>query len=358
LKKLFNLIFAAIIGLTSCNNKTENGNASLAAIRATTAKKLNDYITKFQEPSQTFQVPTDKQSNISGKQGTIILINPEDLTTENGQPLGKTMEVELKELTNQNELLNSNAQTVSDGRLLVSGGAYYLNVTSAGQQLKLKEGKSLKVKFPQVSNTEMALFYGQLDSIGHLSWKQANQIFKVPYSGNDTSIRGRNWRPRQARGGQISALIDYLGKDTSSNKMTKAENEKLQKEAKLEQKVYAEIDIKSFGWINCDHFIETENKTDLYVKFDPADSILAANVYLVFKDINSLMDAGYSGDSTQTAYGFGNIPVGYKVRLVAFTVKGEKVYSYSSDITIKEKQTMTLSLKETSEEDFKKLLKI
>ena len=129
----------------------------------------------FEQPSQSFTVSSSKPAQVKGKKGTTVFINPSDLETVDGKSVGNNIQIELKELTNQQQLLRTNAQTVSNGQLLVSGGAYYINMTSDGQQLKLKDGKSLNVAFPKLSDTEMALFYGQRDSLGKINWQKANE---------------------------------------------------------------------------------------------------------------------------------------------------------------------------------------
>jgi hypothetical protein len=176
--RLLGLLIIAIFGLTSCDNKQTTSESKKSADARTELEKINSAYKQYEGPSQIFKVSADKATQINGKQGTIISINADDLMTENGQPLGKSIEVELKELTNQEQLLRANAQTTSNGQLLVSGGAYYVNMTSDGQQLKLKEGKTLSVEFPKLSNSEMSLFYGQRDSLGQLNWQQAEQKFE------------------------------------------------------------------------------------------------------------------------------------------------------------------------------------
>ena len=90
----------------------------------------------------------------------------------------------------------------------------------------------------------------------------------------------------------------------------------------------------------------------LYVNFNEQDNVINANIYLVFKDINSVIQAYYYADNLPQ---FENIPVGYKVRLIAYTVKNEKVFAYSTDLTIAKGQKLNLDLKEITEKDFKKL---
>lgn len=350
------LFLFAVLGLTSCSNQqTTTADNSVPLDTKSEAKTLNDFLAKYEEPSQLFKVSSSRPTRVKGKQGTTISINPNDLATESGEPLGDSIQIELKELTNQAQLLKTNAQTVSSGQLLVSGGAYYINMTSNEKQLKLKEGKTLSVEFPKLADEEMSLFYGQRDSLGGMDWKQATETFKV--KPNPQEERQTVAKPTTKKKSEIEALLDYLGSDSSSTPMTTEEKQKMERVNKVYEKVYSAVDISSFGWINCDRFLEIEDKTDLIVNFNPSDSISSANIYLIFKDINSVMQSyyfSYNGKSSNE--GFKNIPVGYKVRLVAYTIKGEKVLSYASDITVKDQHALTLAMKETSDNELKKLL--
>ena len=128
-------------------------------------------------------------------------------------------------------------------------------------------------------------------------------------------------------------------------------------EAELADKLYAEIELSNLGWINCDRFLEIENKTDLIVNISPSEKINTANIYLIFKDINSVMQTYYVVDNENKNNNvFKNIPKGANVRLVAYTLKENKIFSYSSNMLIKENETLTLALKETSDKGFKTLI--
>lgn len=289
---------------------------------------------------------------MTGRKGTKISINPNDFITENGKPLGQHIEVELKELINQGQLLRTNAQTVSDGKLLVSGDAYFIGLTSNGEQLKLKNGKTLNVQFPKLSDKEMALFYGQRNELGQVNWQKATETFKTsqqPKPAKDSVVT-----IKKSRKSDIDAIMDYVESgDTTTTQEEREIMVKRQKEYKVSQKAYDEIGIAKLGWINCDRFLEVEEKADLYANFNPQDSIKNANVYLVFKDITSVIQAYYYSDKSLQ---FENMPVGYKARLIAYTVKVEKVFAYSTDLTITKGQKLTLNLNEISDKDFKKLI--
>jgi hypothetical protein len=87
------LIFSCDIPKTKKGNTDQNNTPNYKA----EITKLNDILKKHEEPSQVFKVTVDKPSVLTGRKGTKISINPNDLTTESGKPLGQTIEVELKE---------------------------------------------------------------------------------------------------------------------------------------------------------------------------------------------------------------------------------------------------------------------
>ncbi|MEO6721507.1 MAG: hypothetical protein ABIN67_14155 [Ferruginibacter sp.] len=352
--KTLTVFISVCFFISSCNNpKATEDNADQNNSKNDKADiaKLNDALKKYEEPSQLIKVSADKPSVVTGRKGTKISINPNDLVTESGKPLGQNIEVELKELTNQRQLLRTNAQTVSDGKLLVSGGAYFIGMTSNGEQLKLKEGKTLSVQFPKLSDKEMALFYGQRNDLEQINWQKATETFKTTQPPANTQPATDAIKTK--RKSDIEAIMDYVDSGYNPTPEEKERNIQQRKNYIVSQKVYDEIGIAKLGWINCDRFLEVEDKTDLYASFNPQDSIKNANVYLVFKDINSVIQAYYYSDKSPQ---FGNMPVGYKARLIAYTVKDEKVFAYSTDLTITKGQNLTLNLKEISDKDFKKLI--
>ena len=66
------------------------------------------------------------------------------------------------------KLTFANAQTVSDGKLLESGGAYYINLSCGKERLRIKKNKSIKIEFPKISDKDMSLFDGKVDSLGNI----------------------------------------------------------------------------------------------------------------------------------------------------------------------------------------------
>lgn len=353
----FKLFVIAFLGLISCNKPQKSLDNELKIDLKTEAAKINDYLKKYEEPSQYFNVSTDKPSKIKGKLGTIIYLNPQDLLAEDGQALGNSVEVELKELLNQEQLLRADAPTTSNGQLLVSGGAYYINIKSNGQQLKLKDGKYLSVEFPKITSEEMFLFYGQRDTLGQLNWQQVDQKFENKPRQNVKN----NTQEHPSLTNDFENILSYI--ELESNKpLTSEEQQRIEENAKIAKVLdylYQPIKLNQFGWINCDRFYNVPNKTNLYYSFNPKDSIVSAKVYLVFKNINSIMQSfSFSIKDNEYKGVFDNIPVGENTKIIAFTIKNGKLYSYSSDLKIKTNQRVQIELKGISQDQTDKIFQL
>jgi hypothetical protein len=362
MKKISLIILIALLISCSDNKTSDNQNSSAINKDSVTVDiksdftALNDLMKKYEKPSQSFSVPSDRPSKVKGSKGTTIYVNPSDLTTINGRPLGKTIDIELKELLSTNDLLNSNAQTVSDGRLLVSGGAYFINMTSDGAQLKIKDGSNIKIEFSKISNENMTLFYGQKDSLGQMNWVSTESSFSSKREKQQQQLpQQQPAKVDSTKQTQMDALIGFL-KSNNSSTLTEKEKEDIQKEIQLHQKIYDAINIKSFGWINCDRFQEIQDKTDLLVSIEQSSNVDYATFYLVFKDINSVMQSNYYKNNPNFKGGFQNIPVGYKVRLVGYTIKDKQILTYSEDISVKPKENLVIKLKPTTDSEFKILM--
>ena len=343
MKQIRFLLAVVTIGCAACNNTTTTTTTitdSTSATFTTDPKRdffvLDSVLKQFETPAQHLKASYAHPMVVRGAHGTVISVNPDDLTTVSGKPFSASIDIELKELTNVEELMRNRAATVSDGKLLVSGGAYYINLTCAGEQVKLKPGKSLKVQFPKITNNAMSFFYGQKDSLGQMNWKPAN-----PSQTNNDPSRAASERKMGGGIDTIEAIFEYA----DSAKMTSEEKQ----QNELSKKVYYEISIQNFGWINCDYFWNTGNLTTLNVVIDPADTFGFTLTYLAFRDINSMMQ-GYFTTSLSHCV-FPNIPVGSKVELLAISLKNGKTYTYRSDIAIAANQNITIKLKETPDKD-------
>jgi hypothetical protein len=319
---------------------------------------------KIEVPTQHLSATAKQPSIVKGALGSRVLVVPKDMVTPEGQPVTDDIDVELKELPGPEQMALEGVQTVSDGRILISGGSYYKNMTSGGQQLSLKLGKTLKVILPKSTDQQMKLFYGQKDSTGLMNWSETAQQFKnfdvdssaflfantpKPYQSMFICrVGARNdsaWLRLMAQLRKIEELAFLFDENVNQKDTAKTKAQKtLKRYESLSGRIYNEVSVQQFGWINCDRFLESSNLTNIACEFDPADSISYAKVFLVFKSINSIMEERYAYDKGAA---FMNVPAGLEGTLVAMAMKKGQLYTSRKDITIRKAQKVILSMKKS-----------
>ena len=173
--------------LLSCHsqkNKTGNGNesnnskhtAALVQPAVEPAPDLTALSSRFGEQStQHFVVGAGHRQVITSKGGLKVTVDRGVLEKEDGSDISGTIYVEIIELTSSFDFFKCNAATVSNDRLLSSGGSYYLGMENGGQKLRIKEGRRLKIELPRQTEDAMELFYGRRDEEGNMNWEQAGQ---------------------------------------------------------------------------------------------------------------------------------------------------------------------------------------
>ncbi len=132
---------------------------------------------------QSFRVAVDSVIEVIGEKGTKIRFNPEDLQTILNKPFdGDSLNIELIELINKQDLLLANAQTISNNKWLVSGGAFKIDVKYKGEFLVLKEGKTVEAQFPKNTSEGggMQIFYGGRDEENNMNW-EASEVKLEPF---------------------------------------------------------------------------------------------------------------------------------------------------------------------------------
>jgi len=173
------LLFGCARQSDNNGEKETQGNAHTASIHPfEDFKRVHELLAEIAEKPEKITVASDKKTVVKGSKGTIIHVDPKLLETIDGSPIGKTIDIELLELTRKSDFLFHNTQTVSNDDILITGGAYYINMTSNGKQLRMKERQGLEVEFPKLSDEEMGLFLGVRDSAGLMNWIPAEQNFE------------------------------------------------------------------------------------------------------------------------------------------------------------------------------------
>ncbi len=135
-------------------------------------KEHQELFAELLPPSvQHFVVPKGKRKKITGTHGIAVEVIPEALETESGQAVKGAIEVAMIEVMTPLDFIKNRASTLSNGKLLESGGSVHLEMRSEGEKLRIKSGESLPIEFPQTAiNENMELFYGERDSNTGMNW--------------------------------------------------------------------------------------------------------------------------------------------------------------------------------------------
>ena len=200
-----------ILIMSSCDQKNPEDSK-------TTPIKASDTVVTVEKRERAMDIPTAVQAvrnelqkrsvqsqlfssdslngQIVGKGGTVIDVDKSALETVSGKPVTGDVIVELKELLDKSAFITAEAPTVSDGKLLVSGGAYFIGMKCNGEELKLRPGRKLNIHLPKAGDG-MSLFYGQRDGNGVVNWKPANkELTRTPQTDVTTGFRasdGKNY---------------------------------------------------------------------------------------------------------------------------------------------------------------------
>jgi hypothetical protein len=172
--------------LISCNHNDQQKKTDLSvsplssnnqqAIASVETIDLSVYSNAWEQTAtQTFTVTSQTTTLLTGKKGLKVSVDPALLEKADGTPVDGVITVKIIEVTTPDELLKSNAATISNGRLLISGGSYYVGMECDGQQVRIKKKHGLQLHFPKIKENEMELFYGNRDVDGNMNWKTADK---------------------------------------------------------------------------------------------------------------------------------------------------------------------------------------
>lgn len=251
---------------------------------------------------QTFTINPQTTNTITGNQGTSFIVYANTLVDSVNQPPSGNVTAQLIEIYNVKDMVLSNKPTTSYGQILQSGGEIFIKFVANGISYYPIQGISL-----QMPNSGI----GPLIQNAQLFWGM-----------NDTTPSGVSWFAD-------SSII--ASTDSSGNYLFSLPN------------LY-------FNWLNCDAFYNANPLTNV----DVTPQVSGGNgetvdvyVFLVFKNINSMMGIYTSISNIFTAY---NIPVGMQTSVVAIGVGRVTKESYfgKTSITVSQSQTVSLNMVPTT----------
>ena len=291
-------------------------------------------------PDQEFTIEQKNDTVVVGKEGTRIEFPKQAFTDLNGNLITEPVKIELKECYTTEAIFNAGLTTKSSDALLETGGMIYIEATSNGNPVKMKDGATYNLSFSGGENKAgMETFYGKKQSDGRIDWAQGptvaeriplgsvseyfeNSTFDIEVKFKtyktvlvcDTVMNGKEYRIwRNYSGGRQwldTIEVNFTGQQRSMAYLQKLANEKAGKSTGLLQS-------SRFGWINCDRFYNDRRpKKKLYVRVSgKAHPVVTA----AFSNINSFMYGVYINENTIQ---FTGIPKGERIVLLALSKDG------------------------------------
>lgn len=121
---------------------------------------------------QYFRLKPNAKRLIEGKSGTKILVHPNSLVDIDGSPIHEEVELQLIEAVSKDQFLTNNLLTMSDGKLLESGGMLHLQLeTTSGKKVQINPNAPLTVQLPTAQKVEDMLYF---TSTGGQNWSTQN----------------------------------------------------------------------------------------------------------------------------------------------------------------------------------------
>ncbi|WP_282039932.1 hypothetical protein [Saccharicrinis aurantiacus] len=173
------IVLLGIMNLLSCSH-----NINVDEEFGNIPENLKIVYKELGSKKQHFTIDATQSNTIVGNQGTVLLVPENSIVDFNGK-LTQSVNIELKENFTISDFIFSNLQTLHGNDILVSNGMiHYSAKDSSGNDLRIKDGHSIRIQIPQKDiNNNNLIFIGERDISGTINWSNAEEPTKtlVPY---------------------------------------------------------------------------------------------------------------------------------------------------------------------------------
>jgi hypothetical protein len=186
MQKLIALLFVA--ALYACNGSQDKQQASTNKSDSTQPNKpiedrvlspttnLSPLFDSLRPATQTFTIKGDKDTLVTGHNGTTFSIVKNTFVNQHGQPAA-TVTLNLVEANSMAEIVKSNLQTTAGNNILQTGGMFFLDARENGKSLAIADGKSIAVEVRAPYNDpKMKIFEGKFDNKGKIDWNISGNL--------------------------------------------------------------------------------------------------------------------------------------------------------------------------------------
>lgn len=291
----------------------------------------NNQTTKLQESflkaSELHSFDVQEGAEVVGSEGTVLKFPASIFEYDDGVEVTGEVTIELKEFYSCYDMLLNGLSTISEDRLLETGGMLFCDATSKGRNVRIKRGESYTISFLTRTDKKSADMY-------LFNRTDENDYWELE---GDT-IRDTNF-----------GLSRFFEEDTI---VAPDEISRLKEEYEQSLEYYV-FESSSLGWKNCDRFVSPlEEAEEMIVN---VDTMLRPVVRLVYREYNSI-SPGYLQPDRRIK--FHPLAVRQEATLFGFSKVNEKIYMAQKDILITTNMAVVnLEFKEASLEDLKETAK-
>lgn len=330
------LVILFLIGCVSIQTEEEQISNSIDEFK--NSLKINRQKTK---------IPSNKISEIKGKKGSRIKIDPSKLEHPKGDKLLDELEVVLVEVTTKAEFFKEDLPTITNDKILESGGMFYLEINSGGTKLKLKKGEYLDAEFPKLNNGPMNIYYAELENEKVINWLNSDIESKIQKEYKEQQVVEKIVKKKSK--GDIGKILDYIDNEASEEEK-KEENTRLRIEKKV-SRIYRDSKVSQLGWINIDRLIKEEEVTPIICNIKN-EEINYLELSIFFKKRNVYLKKGLNKGDDKIQI----LPIGEKLIVIGTSIKDGKLLTDKKEFTVEKDLVVDFSLSETSEKQLKDLL--
>ena len=288
----------------------------------------------FQNKVQTYKIDPSEMNVVVGKEGVNIAIRPNTFEDMNGDLVTDEVTIELIEILNYREMINTGKVSTSNGEILVSGGQARIRAFRGSEELTTNKGIMVTVPKSNISTIDgdkMNLFVGNDDE--NFDWEEDLTtnvgVFQEGFIGQINPINA------------FMMNIDSLGDTLSGNDSIIFDEGPF---------YYFNFQNENLGWINCDYFWDYPMQTSLTIHTEEQYECSNTNTFLVFKSINSVSSIG----CYKNAFVLDNLPIGEEAIIVMVSQIDGQPYFGMQPITIVSNHVETISMAPISLNDLKK----
>lgn len=179
-KKLFwggaGVVVLAIVGVgfLFLNSNTQQDNSSENAdAKSITRHNLGE---NYKDPnkhleSQFYNVKNGADTILETQNGMLVVLPNDGFVSASGEVVQGDITLEIKEAFDPASIMQSGLSTTSDGKMLETGGMFYIKAFQNGEELKINPDDPMVVDIPtQQKDKKMMLFDGEVQEDGSINW--------------------------------------------------------------------------------------------------------------------------------------------------------------------------------------------